>query len=54
MRIASLLAVAALLIAPSVASAECSWSRGHEVTMSCGEGSTWDEDSASCITTATS
>jgi hypothetical protein len=54
MRIASLLTIAALFVMPSIASAECSWSRGHEVTMSCADGTTWDAGSASCIPTATS
>jgi len=54
MRLAIVFSILATFITPTIAMAECNWSRGHEVTMSCADGMTWDADSASCIPTATS
>lgn len=49
MRITALLAAIAFLSLPTLAAAECSWGMGHEVTMSCTDGATWDADTQSCV-----
>ena len=53
-KIKILLATAALIAVPGFAMAECSWGSGHEVTMSCGEGTSWDGESQSCVPTSMS
>ena len=49
MSIKSLLAALVLTVAPGLAIAECSFGRGHEVTMSCADGMTWDADAQACV-----
>ena len=53
-KIKILLATAALIAVPGFATAECTWGSGHEVSMSCADGTSWDAESQSCVTTATS
>ena len=54
MRIKTLLAAFVLMAVPGFAYAECSWGAGHEVTMSCADGTSWDADAQACVPTATS
>jgi hypothetical protein len=49
MSIKTLLAALVLTVAPGLAIAECSFGRGHEVTMSCADGMTWDADAQACV-----
>ncbi|AHM05555.1 hypothetical protein roselon_03297 [Roseibacterium elongatum DSM 19469] len=53
-KIKTLLAAAALMAAPGLAMAECSWGSSHDMTMSCAQGSTWDADSQACVPTVSS
>ncbi|SIN93951.1 chitin-binding domain-containing protein [Vannielia litorea] len=48
MKTKTALAALALAFAPVLAHAECA--SKHEVTMSCAEGTVWDEKTSSCIT----
>ncbi len=43
-----------LMMVPTLATAECGWSMGHEATMTCADGTTWDAQSGTCVPTATS
>ncbi|WJY21338.1 hypothetical protein QTA57_16495 [Fontisubflavum oceani] len=55
MRIKTLLAALALMTAPSLAIAECSWGHGsNEASISCAQGTTWDAESQRCVTSVSS
>jgi len=52
MKIKALLAAGILAFVPAFASANCS--AGHErQAMSCAEGSTWDDEQATCVPVVT-
>ncbi len=53
-KIKTLLAAAALVSAPALAMADCSWGSAHEVSMSCATGSSWDAESQTCVPTVSS
>ncbi|PWJ21066.1 adenylosuccinate lyase [Jannaschia seohaensis] len=48
-----ILAAAALVAAPGLASAQCSWGKSEQVTMSCAPGTTWDATAGVCVPEAT-
>lgn len=54
MKMKTLLAALAIIVAPTLAIAECSWGKAHETAMSCAEGSAWDAESGSCVPVASS
>jgi hypothetical protein len=54
MKMKTLLAALAIIVAPTLAIAECSWGKAHETAMSCAEGSAWDAESRSCVPVASS
>jgi hypothetical protein len=49
----TILAAAALVAAPGLAAAECSWGKAEQVTMSCAPGTTWDATAGVCVPEAT-
>ena len=49
----TILAAAALMVAPGLAMAECSWSKGEQVTMSCAPGTSLDAASGTCVADVT-
>ncbi|GIT90416.1 hypothetical protein JANAI62_01020 [Jannaschia pagri] len=53
-KIKTILAAAALMLAPGIAAAyECNWGKGEQVTMSCAPGSSWDATAGVCTPDAT-
>ncbi|TFL17885.1 adenylosuccinate lyase [Jannaschia formosa] len=51
----TILAAAALVAAPGLASAQCNWGKmEQQVTMSCAPGTTWDATAGTCVPEATS
>ncbi len=53
MKLKTLLAALALTVAPALAMAECSWQH-EQVTMSCAEGTQWNETTQNCVPTVSS
>jgi hypothetical protein len=49
----TILAAAALMLAPGLAAAQCSW-KDQTATMSCAPGTTFDATSGTCVPEATS
>ncbi len=45
----TVLAAILLVAAPTLASAQCSYGKHEQVTMSCVEGSTWDPETRTCV-----
>ncbi|MEJ6388999.1 adenylosuccinate lyase [Gymnodinialimonas ulvae] len=55
MTIKTLFAASVLVLAPMMASAECSWDYGaQEAAISCAEGTTWDATAMTCVAVASS
>jgi hypothetical protein len=50
----TILAAAALMLAPGIAAAQCSWTNDQAATMSCAPGTTFDATSGTCVPEATS
>lgn len=53
MKLKTLLAALALTMTPALAMANCSW-KSDQVTMSCADGTQWDETAQTCVPTVSS
>ena len=49
MKLKILLATLAIVAAPSLAIAECSWGKTETTAMSCAEGTAWDATAQTCV-----
>ncbi|WP_375552028.1 hypothetical protein [Rhodophyticola porphyridii] len=55
MRIRTLLAGLVLIATPGLAIAECNWGAGmNEASISCAQGTTWDDTTQRCVTSVSS
>lgn len=54
MTLKTAMAAFVLALTPALASAECSWGKQEQITMSCADGTQYDAETQTCVPVSTS